>query len=151
MNILYALAAFGLGAAMNIQTGVNGLLRSLSGNPIFASTVNFAVGTAAVAILLLFTWKASVYELPSRKMLGGTRWWMWTGGPLGVLYVLSGVLIPPFIGYGAFFSMLVAGQLLFSTFTDHIGWLGAAVSRVDKTRALGIFLLIAGALIVQFT
>ncbi len=151
MNILYAFAAFVIGLLTNVQSGVNGQLRQLTGNPAFASTVNFAVGTALLLVLLAVSARRGIYAIPKKDRLTATRWWMWTGGPLGILYVMGGVLLPPVIGYGAFFSMLVTGQLLFSVAIDHFGWFGCKVTRLDKRRALGLVLLLAGALLVQNT
>ena len=80
MKLIYALVAFTIGIFMNVQSGVNGQIRMITGNPVFASTVNFAVGTAALLFLLLITRKAGIYRLPSRRRLHHTQWWMWTGG-----------------------------------------------------------------------
>ena len=150
MNIICALLAFFIGMAMNVQSGVNGQIRAITENPVFASTVNFSVGMIALLILLFITCKAGIYKMPSRQLLvRETKWWMYTGGPLGIIYVMAGILLPPLIGYGAFFSTLVTGQLVFSAAIDHNGWMGNAVTKIDKRRALGILLLIAGAVIVQ--
>lgn len=150
MNILCALIAFAIGMAMNIQSGVNGQIRTITENPVFASTVNFSVGMIALVIMLIITCAMSIYKMPSREtLLKETKWWMYTGGPLGIIYVMAGILLPPLIGYGAFFSTLVTGQLVFSAAIDHNGWMGNAVTKIDKRRALGIVLLIAGAVIVQ--
>lgn len=150
MNILCALIAFAIGMAMNIQSGVNGQIRTITENPVFASTVNFSVGMIALVIMLITTCAMGIYKMPSREtLLKETKWWMYTGGPLGIIYVMAGILLPPLIGYGAFFSTLVTGQLVFSAAIDHNGWMGNAVTKIDKRRALGIVLLIAGAVIVQ--
>ena len=150
MNIICVLLAFAIGMAMNIQSGVNGQIRTITENPLFASTVNFSVGMIALLIMLYVTYKADIYKIPSRNLLiRETRWWMYTGGHLGLIYVMAGILLPPLIGYGAFFSTLVTGQLIFSAVIDHNGWFGNTVTKIDPRRALGIILLIAGAVIIQ--
>lgn len=150
MNIICALLAFCIGMAMNIQSGVNGQIRIITSNPVFASTVNFSVGMLALVILLFITCALGIYKMPAKEtLLKETKWWMYTGGPLGIIYVMAGILLPPIIGYGAFFSTLVTGQLVFSAAIDHKGWLGNAVTKIDKRRATGILLLIAGSIIVQ--
>ncbi len=151
MNVLYGLLAFAIGMATNLQSSVNGQLRTVTGNPAFASTVNFAVGTLLLIVLLVVCARRGQYPFPRRDVLRQTSWWMWSGGPLGVLYVMGGVLLPPVIGYGAFFSMLVAGQLLFSVAIDHFGWFSTLVTPLNKRRALGLLLLVVGALLVQNT
>lgn len=151
IGVIFAILTFFIGVSMNIQSGVNGQLRLITGNPIFASTINFGVGTAALVLLLLATTCTGIYRLPVRTQLQETSWWMWMGGPLGVIYVVAGVLIPSVIGYGAFFSMLVTGQLIFSVTIDHFGLFGNDVVKIDKRKAVGMILLLAGAFIVQNT
>ena len=151
MNIIFAISAFIIGFSTSIQSGINGQIRAAAGNPLVATAVNFTVGTALLFLILLFTWKKSIYRLPDCRRLRLTRWWMWIGGPLGVIYVMATLLFPPIIGYGAFFSMMVAGQMIFSAAIDHIGWFGTAISPLSKKRLAGIFLLLAGAVLVQMT
>ena len=76
---------------------------------------------------------------------------MWTGGPLGVIYVMAGVLLPAAIGFGAFFSMLVTGQLLFSAMVDQLNLPPGHRTEIGWRRICGILLLIAGAFIIQNT
>lgn len=151
MNLVFGWIAFGIGMALNVQSGVNGQIRIITGNPIFASAVNFFVGTVAMVLLLLITVKAGTYKMPRIQALRETRWWMWTGGPLGTVYVMASVLLPMVIGYAAFFSMLITGQLLFSAAIDHLGWMGNEVKRIDRRKAVGIGLLLFGAIVVQNT
>ena len=151
MNIIFAISAFVIGFSTSIQSGINGQIRAAAGNPLVATAVNFTVGTLLLFLILLFTWKKSIYRLPDPRRLRLTRWWMWIGGPLGVIYVMATLLFPPIIGYGAFFSMMVAGQMIFSAAIDHVGWFGTAISPLNKRRLAGILLLLAGAVLVQMT
>ena len=70
---------------------------------------------------------------------------------MGVIYVMATLLFPPVIGYGAFFAMMVTGQMMFSAAIDHVGWFGTSISRLNKKRIAGILLLLAGAVLVQLT
>jgi len=151
MNIIYTALAFLIGFATSVQSGINGQIRLATGNPLVATATNFTIGSLLLIILLLYTARKNIYRLPDRRRLKLTHWWMWIGGPLGVIYVMATLLFPPVIGYGAFFSMMVAGQMIFSASIDHIGWFGTAISRLNKKRLLGIFLLLAGAVLVQLT
>ena len=151
MNIFFGLMAFAIGFSTSVQSGINGQIRAAAGNPLVATAVNFTVGTVLLVLILLFTWRKSIYRLPDRRRLRLTHWWMWIGGPLGVIYVMATLLYPPVIGYGAFFSMMVAGQMIFSAAIDHIGWFGTTISKLSKKRLAGILLLLAGAVLVQMT
>ena len=151
MNLFFALIAFVIGFSTSIQSGINGQIRAAAGNPLIATAVNFTVGTILLLVILLFTCRKSIYRLPDRRRLRITHWWMWIGGPLGVIYVMATLLYPPVIGYGAFFSMMVAGQMIFSAAIDHIGWFGTRISKLSKKRLAGMFLLLTGAVLVQLT
>lgn len=151
MNIIYSAVSFLIGSATTVQSGMNGQMKLATGNTVFASFTNFIVGTAALAAVLVFVAVRGIYRLPTAPMLRETKWWMWMGGPIGVLYIMSLVVMPLLIGYASFFSMLVAGQLISSVAADHTGWLGIPVQRIDKTRLLGVVLLFAGAVIIQHT
>ncbi|MBQ8562917.1 MAG: DMT family transporter [Firmicutes bacterium] len=151
MHLLYALAAFAIGFGTSIQSGINGQIRLTTGNPLVATAVNFAVGTVLLIAMLAFTSKKSIYRLPDHRRLRITHWWMWIGGPLGVIYVMATLLFPPVIGYGAFFSMMVTGQMVFSAAIDHVGWFGTNITKISKKRLLGIVMLLAGAVLVQLT
>ena len=151
MNILFALISFVIGFSTSIQSGINGQIRAAAGNPLVATAVNFTVGSILLLIILFWTCRKSIYRLPDRRRLHITQWWMWIGGPLGVIYVMATLLYPPVIGYGAFFSMMVAGQMIFSAAIDHVGWFGTQISKLSKKRLTGILLLLAGAVLVQLT
>lgn len=151
MNILYATLSFLIGAAMNVQSGVNGQIRLMTDNPIFASFANFIVGTILLLLFLIIAIKLGTHPLPSLGTLATAKWWMWMGGPLGLIYVMAIVVMPLWIGYASFFSMLVAGQLISSVAIDHNGWLGNRTRKMNKTRVVGVLLLLIGAILVQNT
>ena len=151
MHLFYVLTAFAIGFATSIQSGINGQIRLTTGNPLVATAVNFAVGTVLLIAMLAFTSKKSIYRLPDHRRLRITHWWMWIGGPLGVIYVMATLLFPQVIGYGAFFSMMVTGQMVFSAAIDHVGWFGTNITKISKKRLLGILLLLTGAVLVQLT
>lgn len=151
MNFLYALMALAIGFGTSVQSGINGQIRLVTGNPLVATSVNFTVGTFLLLCLLLWTCRKGIYRLPDRRRLRITHWWLWIGGPLGVIYVMATLLFPPVIGYGAFFAMMVTGQMILSAAIDHVGWFGTSISRLSKKRLLGILLLLAGAVLIQLT
>lgn len=151
MNILYTILAFVIGFSTSVQSGINGQIRVATGNPLVATAVNFTVGTTLLLVLLIWTSRKKIYKLPDRRRLRITQWWLWIGGPLGIIYVMATLLFPPVIGYGAFFAMIVTGQMIFSAAIDHIGWFGTSISRLSKKRLADILLLLAGAVLIQLT
>jgi transporter family-2 protein len=125
-----------------LQAGVTARLAQYVGSPIRASMVSFFVGAIVLLIVaLLFT-------------RGGARpseapWWAWIGGALGAFYVTSTVVVPVRIGAAAFFGILVAAQLAMSVLADQFGWVGFQQRDITPLRAVGLALLIAGALLVR--
>jgi transporter family-2 protein len=57
--------------------------------------------------------------------------------------------VPPRLGTAAFFGILVAAQLVTSVLADQFGWFGFHQRDITPLRAVGIALLIGGALLVR--
>lgn len=140
MSPLFFLLAFAAGAAVAVQFGVNGQLRRISGQPVWASFVSFVVGT--VALLLCFV--ATRQAWPSGVQFAHAPWWVWIGGLLGAFYVVVSVVAGPRIGSTALVACVVAGQLVASVVIDHFGWVGYLVHPISLGRIIGAILLLAG-------
>ena len=138
MDILLGLVSFLTGVTVIIQSAVNGRLRSMTANPIFASAASFGGGLLLLFLMLFAAHWLGIYTIPALSALGQTRPWMYIGG-----------LIPKKIGFTAYFSMLVAGQLVGSVIADAIGFLGNPVHLPGPARIFGVICLIAGAVLVQ--
>ena len=149
MSLIFSMISFLTGAAMTMQSAVNGRLRTAAGNPVFASLFSFLGGLVLLVAMLPLASLLGIYPMPSTEMLLSTKWWMWTGGVCGTALVFCSILIPPKIGFGAYFSMMVAGQLTGSVLADAIGFLGSEIHPVTPMRLLGVILLVAGAVLVQ--
>lgn len=149
MSFIYLIFAFLLGIVLSFQSVINTMLREATSNPIFAVTVNFTVGLLTLLAITIKKHQKKTYKMPSLSALRISRWWMWIGGPLGIIFVTAGALIPGYIGYGAFFSMIVAGELLLSATIDHKGCMGNEARLIGKKQILGMFLLLTGAVLVQ--
>ena len=76
-------------------------------------------------------------------------WWIFLAGFIGALFVAGGVVIAPVTGAPALLRPVIAGQLLGATLADHFGLFGLAVRPLSLERALGLALVLAGALLVQ--
>ena len=80
---------------------------------------------------------------------GDAPWWAWIGGALGAVFVTSSVVVPVRIGAAAFFGIVVPAQLVTSVLADQYGWLSFEQKDVTPLRALGVGLLIGGAVLVR--
>lgn len=129
-------AEFGAGAVVGIvaaivagivgptQQALNGRMSAASRQPLAATWVNFAVGTTGLALGVTIgaVLEGAVPALPSSG-----PWWMWIGGPVGLVFIATmawavsryGVLIAALIA--------VAGQLATALVLDIVAPVGGAV------------------------
>jgi bacterial/archaeal transporter family-2 protein len=143
MQILLCALALAAGVLLIVQVGVNATLRSALGSPVTAALMSFVVGTAALAVLLLF-----VRPWPGRTQLVAAPWWAWLGGLLGAFYVVATIIVGPRLGAAALLALIVLGQLVTSLLVDHFGWLGFPHHAVTPLRLLGAALLFGGVLLM---
>jgi transporter family-2 protein len=89
--------------------------------------------------------------LVARRGLGGlgealdAPRWMWAGGAMGLLVVLTITFAQPRIGTTATIGILIAGQLVMGAVIDRFGLFGVDQIAITWPRLLGIGLLGAGA------
>lgn len=140
MTAQYLFYAFAAGMGVAVQFGVNGQLRRLSGQPIWASFVSFVVGTLALLLCFLATRRA----WPAGGQFVHAPWWVWTGGLLGAFYVVVSVVSGPRLGSATLVACVIAGQLVASIVIDHFGWVGYPVHAASPGRIIGAVLLVAG-------
>jgi transporter family-2 protein len=145
MNLaLYSALAFLAGVMVAIQAPTNALLGKASGSAIAAALISFAVGTAALAGVLLATgWvrlSPAMRELP---------WYAWIGGFYGAFFVAIAAFVAPRIGVGALLTAAVAGQLIAALVLDHFGLLGLPQQPAAWGRMLGLTMVFVGAILVS--
>jgi len=147
MVLLLLLMAFGIGLAIPLQSALNNALqRQLGSGSLLAALVSFAVGTVILATVSGLTGQpfATLVQLPR------IPWWQWLGGALGAVFVFGSTLLAPRIGMAAMISLIVAGQVLSSLAFDRFGWLGLPLRELSWIRLVGVLLLLAGAILVNF-
>lgn len=150
LNILLSILSLFTGAAFALQSVVNGALRNVTQNPLFASIVSFTGGLLILPWLLIFADFIGICEIPKLSLLmTESRWWMYVGGTMGAILVLGGILLPKHIGFTSYFSLLIAGQLLGSVVTDAMGILGGEVIGLSLNRIVGVLFLLIGAVLAQ--
>lgn len=138
------LLMFGMfaGAMLTTQSGVNSQLRVFLGSPFRSALVNFSVGAIVLLAIVLLAGGQPL-------MIKQSSWWMWIGGLLGIVYVVSTVALAPRLGATVLTATLVAGQLTAAVVLDHFGLVGFRVAPVSWPRLLGIALLFLGVLLIQ--
>lgn len=135
------------GAAVATQPAFNGQLAYLLGSPFRAALVNFTAGAGVMlSVVTIFTLRNG---LPSRETVAAVPVHLWiAGGALGALFVTTAAWATPKIGAGAFFSTLIAAQLVAALVMDHFGLIGLDVRPANLVRIAGVVMLVIGAVMV---
>lgn len=104
-----ALAVLPLLAGLGIawQQAVNGHVRVQADSPLVAGLVNFAAGTAVLLVAGAVAW---VVNGPPAAPPAGD-WWLYTGGPLGIVFIALGAAVVRHTGVLLFGLGMIAGQV----------------------------------------
>ena len=136
--VAVALCAIG-GLAGAIQAAVMGELGERVG---VAPALAFAVAVSLVfALGLLLVWEQSFSGI---RTAAQQPWWLWLGGVMSVLIVLSITLATPRIGVAATIGIVIAGNLVAAALIDQYGLFGQDQVAITAVRLLGLALLAAG-------
>lgn len=81
--------------------------------------------------------------------LARVPWYGWTGGLLGVGYVLTITWSLKRVGAANLFALVVAGQLVTALLLDQAGWLGLERSTWSLSKLVGVALLVGGAYLIN--
>lgn len=142
--LLISVAIFA-GALIPVQAGINGIVGIRTGFPVWATTLNFIVGTVALLILLGIQGQLR----PFREGVSHLPWWAYLGGLLGAGFVTSTVYLAPRLGAASMLASLIAGQMIAALMLDHLGVLGYPQHPIGVSRILGVLLLVLGVALIR--
>jgi bacterial/archaeal transporter family-2 protein len=137
-------AVFLSGALIATQAGVNSQLVRYVGHPLLAATISFLVGTVALTLCSL-----GVNSWPRLSTLLTAPWWVWTGGLLGAVFVVTTAALAPTLGAATLLSVAVAGQMTFALLLDHYGLVGFAVRPLSLWRVIGAVFVVTGVVLIR--
>lgn len=138
---LWRLAGFIFGCFTASQSAINGHLGQVTGSPVSAALVSFAVGvTALVIVNIVVRWRPRI-ERPEGKP---NPWWMWIGGVLGALFIFGNAALVPQIGTGLTVVARLLGSMLGSLIIDRLS--GAPIK---SRQVLGIALLLTSVVLIR--
>jgi transporter family-2 protein len=143
--LLYFAVVFLAGGLIATQAGVNSQLARVVGHPVLAATISFLVGTAALlvgSIGVRGSW-------PGMAVVAQAPWWVWTGGLLGAVFVVTTAWLAPTLGAATLLSVAIAGQMAFALVLDHYGLAGFPLRSMSPGRALGGLLLVVGVVMIR--
>jgi transporter family-2 protein len=142
---LYLAVVFAAGALIATQAGINSQLARVVGHPVLASAISFLVGSAALVVVSIGvrgSWAGLAHAAQA-------PWWMWTGGLLGAVFVVTMAWLAPVLGAATLLSVAIAGQMIFALVLDHFGLVGFPERVMSPGRALGALLLVAGVVMIR--
>ncbi|MGG1660420.1 DMT family transporter [Brevibacillus sp. NRS-1366] len=135
------------GATLPIQAAVNVRLRQLTSSSYSAAMVSFLVGTM---ILVLLTFSSGQIKMADLRPVTSYPWWIWIGGFIGVVMILTTTYCLPKLGSALTFSLTLIGQMLMAIIIDHFGLLHMPIHEASLPKILGIALIIAGIFCIQY-
>jgi transporter family-2 protein len=133
------------GALIATQAGVNSQLARATGHPVFAATISFLVGSLALVVCSI----AARGAWTGATALMAAPWWIWTGGLLGAVFVVTTAWLAPILGAATLVSVAIAGQVTFALILDHYGLVGFPERSMSAGRAIGAVLLVAGVVMIR--
>jgi transporter family-2 protein len=133
------------GALIATQAGINSQLARATGHPVFAATISFLVGSLALVACSF----AARGAWTGGALLSAAPWWVWTGGLLGAVFVVTTAWLAPVLGAATLLSVAIAGQMTFALVLDHYGLVGFPQRAMSPGRAVGTLLLVAGVVMIR--
>lgn len=103
------------GLLVSFQQSMNGRAGQAYGSTATATTVNYL---ASISGLLVAMVVLAVLGVESFGFAAAPQWWMYFAGPLGILFVITGVSLVPKLGALVLGIGLVTGQLVGSLLMD---------------------------------
>lgn len=131
-----------VGLGTSVQTAFNGRIGREAGTPITPTLINFAVGVLALSAATLIHRLGE--DLPPWHF--PSEWWLYLGGPTGILFVAAGAVLARIIGILRTSLSLTAGMLTGALLLDLVFPTPGAV--VEPLTVLGTVLTFAGLLVV---
>lgn len=126
------------GLAVAIQPSINARLAQKVGS-YESSLISFAVGTLALAVMVLIAGRGTL------RNLADASWWELTGGLIGAYFVTMTIIAVPRLGTLAVMAIIIAGQLVTGALLDQYGAFGLRQIPLTPLRGIGILLLCIGA------
>ena len=137
-------AAFVAGTLVALQAPTNALLSRAVGSPVNAAFISFLVGVLALAVVAL-----GLGVRPNVAEARSLPWYAWIGGLYGAVFVAVAAFAAPRMGITFFLIVGIGGQLAMAVYLDKVGAFGLAPQEIGLGRIVGLFLVIAGAWLVQ--
>ena len=142
--VLYAALPMVSGCLLSLQAAANGSAAKALGHPLRATLLSFCGGVVCLGLL-----NAGCAASGAPALTTPPSWWAFCGGPLGVAFVTSNLVLPRHVGFAAVASFAMAGTLASSLGLDAAGAFGTAARPPSLLRVGGATLALTGAAVVR--
>lgn len=141
--------ALGLSAGLlvGVQLAANAELGRILDSQIYAAFFSFLVGTTTLLLIVAFV-DRSIQGLQGLQGIKVPPW-VFLGGILGAVYVLSNVFLVDALGTGRTVVAILFGQVSASLLIQFFGLFQSDKSSIPKVKILGLALMILGVALVQ--
>ncbi|MGO9867384.1 MAG: DMT family transporter [Rhodomicrobium sp.] len=145
MSIFPWLIAALAGVLTPVQSGANGTLGKVFGNPYAPLLISLAVSAVFAAIVALAVRGLDILD-PARA--AQAPWWAWIGGFCGTILVFSQPTAAPRLGAAIYIGVVVTASAIASIAIDNFGILGFAPHPASIGRVAGAALMVAGVYLI---
>lgn len=135
-----------MGAIISIYLPMISQTARIMGSGPMANVPFFAVALMSSVIIAI----ASGSRIEQFRSIGTLPLWLFTAGIMSAGMIIGSTFLIPRIGIGAFFVLLVSGQVLAGMVFGYFGLFGVPASDLTMGKVLGAVLVIAGVYLVTF-
>ncbi|WP_343080173.1 DMT family transporter [Ostreiculturibacter nitratireducens] len=146
MTIPLIFLAMALGAIISIYLPMIAQTARLLGSAPMANVPFFGIAFAASIVIALATGGRGA----DFAKIGNLPVWLLTAGVMSAGMIIGSSYLVPRIGIGAFFVLLVSGQVLAGLVFGQLGLFGAPSTALTVGKVAGAFMVIAGVYLVTF-
>ncbi len=143
-KLIFIASAIAVGTVIPLQTAFNSRVGQLT-SPLWAACVSFWGGTLAITAIVIARGgiKQHIENMSILPI------YYFSGGLLGVLFVTTASFVTPRIGVATMLMSGLVGQLMMSTFLDHVGAFSGRVIPISPWRVVGIIFVFIGVLLIE--
>lgn len=146
MSIPLILLAMAMGAIISIYLPMITQTAKLMGNAPMANVPFFAIAFVASVIIA----KVTGSRAADFAKIGSLPVWLLSAGIMSAGMIIGSSFLVPKIGIGAFFVLLVSGQVLAAMVFGQFGLFGAPASELTLGKVSGALFVIGGVYLVTY-
>lgn len=139
----YRIAGVIAGMFSASQTAINGHLGIVLKSNVQAALISFLVGVIFLVILVVIL--RPHFHLERRK----NPWWMWLGGIIGAIFVLSNIYLVPILGTGLVVVVVLVGIISGSLLIDQFGLFQSKKNPITFAQVVSLLIMVSGVVIIR--